>query len=246
MVSKVTDMPELKVFTFSPCWGLPTTGPFALKLLKWLDLAQMPYQQIFEDLPARGPKGKNPWIELDGERIGDTEVIIDRLAQISGFDIEASLTAEQRATSHAVRRMIEEHFHMVYEWELFVHPQGKSGVSQMAATVVPPFALGIATTFMRRQFRRQLYQRGLARHAPDLVAQKAIADIDAVSTLIADKPYFLGSAPSMADVSIYGLMYPMLKWPMHTPAADYIKSCPSLASYLERMHGATNAIRMAA
>ena len=30
---------DLKVFTFSPAWGLPTSGPFALKLLKWLDLA---------------------------------------------------------------------------------------------------------------------------------------------------------------------------------------------------------------
>ena len=30
-------MAELKVFTFSPAWGLRSSGPFAMKLLKWLD-----------------------------------------------------------------------------------------------------------------------------------------------------------------------------------------------------------------
>lgn len=88
-------MADLVVVTFSAGWGLPSQGPFALKLLKWLDLAGLAYVQRFEDLPQKGPKGKNPWIELDGERIGDTEVIIELLAKRSGFDIDAGLAPEE-------------------------------------------------------------------------------------------------------------------------------------------------------
>jgi hypothetical protein len=55
-------MTNLRVFTFSPHWGLPSAGPFAIKLLAWLELAKIPYEQVIEDNPGKGPKGKNPWI----------------------------------------------------------------------------------------------------------------------------------------------------------------------------------------
>lgn len=231
-------MTELTVFTFSPAWGLPTSGPFALKLLKWLDLAGLPYRQAIEDLPQKGPKGKNPWIELDGERMGDTEVIITTLAKRSGFDLEARLSPEQAALSHAVRRMIEEHFHMVLEWELFVHPAGRAGARAIAASVLPGPIATVATGYLARHFARQLHARGIARHAPDVIAAKAKADISAIEALVGDKPFLTGPLLSMADVSAYGLLYLMARWPMHTPAADEIKSRPRLMAYLERVHAA--------
>ena len=86
-------MSELRVFTFGPDWGLPTVGPFALKLLAWLKLAGIPYEQVIEANPRKGPKGKNPWIELDGERIGDSEVVIDLLSRRYGVSLDDGLTA---------------------------------------------------------------------------------------------------------------------------------------------------------
>ena len=239
-------MGALKVFTFSPAWGLPTTGPFALKLLKWLDLAGLPYQQVFRDLPSKGPKGKNPWIELDGRTIGDTEIIIETLERRSGFNIDAGLSPDQLAISHAIRRMIEEHFHMIYEWELFVHPDGAAGARQMVATVVPPIVAGPIAKYIGRRFKKQLHARGLARHEMPIVIRKARADIDAVEAILGAKSFLLGARPCMADVAIYGLMYPLSRWPMHTPAADDIKSRPRLLAYLERLHLLKAGTRMAA
>jgi glutathione S-transferase len=231
-------MAELRVFTFSPAWGLRSSGPFAMKLLKWLDLAGIPFTQVVEDLPNKGPKGKNPWIELDGERIGDTEIIIDLLSKRSGFDIDGGLLPDQRALSHAVRRMVEEHFHMVVEWELFVHPAGVEGTRKLSANAVPAPLAGLATSYMTRHFARQLHARGIARHAPEVIASKARADLDAIEALIGHGPYLVGKHQSMADVAIYGLLMPMARWPMKTPTADSIKSRPRLMAYLERMHEA--------
>jgi glutathione S-transferase len=229
---------DLKVFTFSPAWGLPTSGPFALKLLKWLDLAGLPYTQVIEDLPQKGPKGKNPWIEIDGERMGDTELIIATLARRSGFDVDAGLTPEQAALSHVVRRLIEEHFHMVLEWELFVHPAGRAGAREIAARALPGPIATAATGYLAGHFSRQLHARGLARHAPEVIAAKAKADIAAVEALVGDKPFLTGARLAMGDIAAYGLMYPMARWPMRTPAADEIKSRPRLMAYLERIHAA--------
>ena len=239
-------MSELSVFTFSPDWGLPTSGPFALKLTKWLELAGIPFRQRYEDRPSRGPKGKNPWVELDGELIADTEIIIARLAKSSGFDIDAALNAQQRALSHAIRRMMEEHFHMILEWELFVHPEGAAEVRRMAARQLPAVAAGAVASIVCRHFRRQLHARGIARHDPDTIAAKAKADIDALEALLGDGPFLFGARPCMADVSAYGLLAPMAAWPMHTPVADYIKTRPRLRAYLEAVANAKAEQRLAA
>lgn len=228
-------MTDLIVYTFSGAWGLPSTGPFALKLIKWLEIAGLPYRQQIENNPGKGPKGKNPWIELDGERVGDTEIIIGRLARRVGFDIEAGFAPEQRALSHVVRRMLEEHFHQVLEWELFVHPAGAAYIRELAGTMVPPFVAGTAASVYSARFRKQLHARGIARHSEDIIAAKGKADIDALETLLGSKPYLAGAQPSMADVSAYGLLAPLARWPMRTPVADYIKSRPTLVAYLERL-----------
>ena len=229
-------MPELVVVTFSAQWGLPTSGPFALKLVKWLDLAGIPYRQRFEDDSGKGPKKKNPWIEIDGEALGDTEIIIDMLARRHGFDIDARLTPEQRGLGHAVRRMVEEHFHMILEWELFVHPAAADCVRQMAAGagIPKPFTRPAAAMYSR-QMERQLYARGLARHDPAVILAKGKADIDALEALLGDKPFLLGDRPVMVDVSAFGLIAPMARWPMQTPVATYIKTRPRLLAYLDRV-----------
>lgn len=231
-------MTDLAVFTFAGDWGLPSTGPFALKLIKWLEIAGLPYRQEIENNPGKGPKGKNPWIELDGERIGDSEVIIDLLAKRSGFDIDARLDAEARARGHATRRMLEEHFHMVLEWELFVHPAGGAYIAEQIAAAAPALIAGAMTAMFRRHFRRQLVARGLGRHSVEVISAKGIADMEALEALLGDRPFIGGGRPAMADVSAYGLVAPMAKWPMHTPVAEYIKGRPALMRYIERLHDA--------
>ena len=50
---------KLTVFAFSPNpdWGLPSTGPFALKLILWLRLAGIEFDLEHEDDTRKGPKG---------------------------------------------------------------------------------------------------------------------------------------------------------------------------------------------
>lgn len=228
-------MSGLRVFTFSPAFDLPTGGPFALKLLKWLDIAGIPYEQVIEDDSGKGPNRKNPWIELDGERIPDSETIIEHLARLYRFDIDADLDAAELAQLHAFRRMIEEHLHMIFEWELFVHHNGFPFVLGIAKTMVPNLVARPAAAMFCRQMKKQLHARGLARHSDEVIARKGIADVDAIEAALGDKKYLAGNRPSLTDVSAYGMLQPMAKWPMRTPVADYIKSRPRLCAWLNRI-----------
>lgn len=229
-------MPDVRVYTFSALFdGLPAGGPFDLKLLAWLNLAKIPYSHKFQDDTRKGPKGKNPWIELDGERIGDSEIIISRLGSKFGVDLEAGLSAEQAAVAHVWRRTFEEHFHQVFEWELLVHPAGAEFMRGVMATQMPPVIGGVIFRMMQRGMSKQLYARGLARHSPDVIEAKGRQDVDALSHYLGDRQFLLGKKPSMADTAVFGQLAPMMVWPMKTPVALHVRTLPNLVAYCERM-----------
>jgi glutathione S-transferase len=229
-------MTEIRVHTFSNLFpGLPAGGPFDLKLLAWLNLAGIPYTHVFQDDTRKGPKGKNPWIELDGERIGDTEIIIDLLGSRFGVDLDDGLAPEQAAMGHAWRRTFEEHFHQVFEWELLVHPAGAAFMRRFVAGQMPPVIGGVAFKMMQRGMVGQLHARGIARHAPDVIEAKGRHDIDALSAFLGDRPYLVADRPVVADAAVFGQLAPMIVWPMETPVAQYLRTVPNVAAYCQRM-----------
>ena len=229
-------MSSLRVFTFAADFGLPTVGPFALKLLAWLNLAGIPYSQHHVDDSRKGPKGKSPWVEIDGEPVADSGVIIETLAKRHGFDIDASLDPVARADARMWSLTFEEHFHQVLEWELFGVPAGNAYIETTIRRDVPAVMVPIVSTMLRRHFLRQLWARGVSRHGPDGVTVAGIADVDAMlARLGANGPFLFGDKPCSADLSVFGMVAPMALWTMPTPVADYIKSKPAIHSYVDQM-----------
>ena len=88
-------------------WDTPNLSPFCTKLEAYLRMAEIPYEAIEGD-PRKAPKGKIPWIEVDGESIGDSSLIIDHLKRQLGDPLDARLSDEQHALGHAVKRMFED------------------------------------------------------------------------------------------------------------------------------------------
>lgn len=228
-------MTTLRVFTFSPDWKLPSAGPFAIKLLAWLELTGIPYEQIIEDNPRKGPKGKNPWIELDGELIGDSEFIIQLLSRRYGVDLDAGLNEEQKAVGLAWRRTFEEHFHQVLEWELFVHQAGAEYMRSSLSAKLPPIIGPAVFSMLRFHFRRQLHARGIGRFPPEVIEAKGRADVDALADFLGDRPFLLAEQPSTADTAVFGQLAPMAYWAMETPVASYVKSVRNIVDYCDRM-----------
>lgn len=64
----------------------------------------------------RSKKGQLPFIELNGEEIADSTIIVKELAQKFGKDLDAQLSIEQRNIAHATISMIENHLVWVIMW----------------------------------------------------------------------------------------------------------------------------------
>jgi len=65
-------------------------------------------------LKYRSSKGQLPFVEVNGEEIADSSVIIDKLSQHFGFELDANLSKEEKNNSHALISMIENHLCWVY------------------------------------------------------------------------------------------------------------------------------------
>lgn len=73
-------------------------------------------QNVDHKMKYRSKKGLLPFVELNGEEIADSALIIKELSQKFNNDLDAGLTAEQRNLAHATISMIENHLAWVVMW----------------------------------------------------------------------------------------------------------------------------------
>lgn len=59
------------------CRTLPNLSPYGLKLETYLKMTKIPYELDTKD--GRGPKGKIPWISLNGKHVADSQLCIEFL-----------------------------------------------------------------------------------------------------------------------------------------------------------------------
>ncbi|KAJ8970381.1 hypothetical protein NQ317_017180 [Molorchus minor] len=105
----------------------------------------------------RSKKGQLPFIELNGEEIADSAIIIKELSQKFGHDLDAILSAEQRNLAHATISMIENHLAWVVMWWRTKYPDQvlrgyKVNLQHALGTRIPN---GILNFFFKFAFGRK-------------------------------------------------------------------------------------------
>lgn len=218
-------------------WGTPNMSPFCGKLETYLRMSGTPYRAAAAN-PLKAPKGKVPFVELDGERIGDSQLIIERLeerlARTGKTPLDASLSPRERALGRSIRRMLEEgtYFTGVYlRWWTdggFAHLQRELG------RVMPaPFRLMLPV--IRRKVKKALLAQGTARHSFDEIRAMAIADFRACADLLGEQPFLLGDAPHVVDCTLYPFLEGQLRFPNDSPVKQAIAGMPNLVAYRDRI-----------
>jgi glutathione S-transferase len=225
---------KIRVFTFPPAWGLPTCGPFGLKLEVCLRMLEVPYERAYEADNSKGPKRKSPWIDDNGVVIGDTELILAHLERTRGVTIDRDLDANTRAHAHVFRESLEEHFHQIFEYELIVHDAGFPVLGAALAQHIPMEILQQMGPGLQAHLKSHLFERGILRHGVEDIDAKGRADVDAMVQILGDKNWFFGDRPTKADASAFGLLALLMKSELPTPTATYARSQPTLVKFVER------------
>jgi len=227
---------KLRLFAFGAGWGVPfpTSAPFPLKLDTWLRMANIPFVFVIANDPGKGPKGKSPWIEINGKRMGDSSLIIEYLAQRYAIDLDAHLDQQQRALSITIQRMLEEHYHQCFEHQLFFGMGAQARLREFASSMPIPLRW-LVSGVIKHTFRKQLYARGMGRHAEEVIIAQGKADLDALSVLLGDKAFMLGEQPAAIDACVFGFLGVSLYVDGDNPLYRHGAALDNLMRYCERM-----------
>ena len=101
----------IKLYQFTPAFGLPNASPFCMKLETYLRMAALPYDAPANANMMKSPKGKMPYIEDGAKVLGDSGLIIAYLKATYGDPLDAALSSAERAVSLAFQRLLEENLY---------------------------------------------------------------------------------------------------------------------------------------
>jgi len=209
-------------------------SPFCLKLETYLQLAGHPFRKTRGDV-RKAPKRKLPYIDDGGRIVADSRAIIDYLKATYGDPLDGNLTPRQSAEMHAWQRMIEESLYWTIVYSRWIDEDGWSAFSPRIFGFLPPPIRWIVPTLLRRRVARTLDGQGTLRHSKDEIYAIGGRDIQALATLLGDRPYMLGDKPTSLDASATGFLVNILQAPLETRLKADTARHINLVAYAERM-----------
>jgi glutathione S-transferase len=228
-------MSDVVVHQLPGAWGLPSISPFCLKLDLYLRMVGIPHQVVVDATPFRGPKGKLPWIEHDGRRIGDSGLIIEYLENRFGCDANAGLTVAERAVALALRRLIEENLYWTMVYDRWMVDENWSSFRDVILGGVPIPLRQVFAPVARRGVRRELEGHGIGLHSGDEIHAIGLRDIGAIGDFLADKPFMMGECATEVDAVAYGILPNIMNVPISSPIKDAALQRRNLVRYVERI-----------
>jgi glutathione S-transferase len=198
-------------------------------------MVQLPFQTVVDATPFRAPKGKLPWVEHEGRRIGDSGLIIEYLEGRFGCDADACLSNNERAITHSLRRLIEENLYWTMVYDRWVVESNWAIARDVILGGIPVPIRSLIAPIARRGVRKQLEAHGIGRHSRDEIAAIGRSDVAAVAEFLGEKAFLMGNAPTQIDAVAYGLLANIATVPIESPIRDEIKNRSNLNRYIERV-----------
>jgi glutathione S-transferase len=226
---------ELVVHQLPSAWGLPSISPFCLKLDVYLRMTGVPFRAVVDATPFAGPKGKLPWIEHDGRKIGDSGLIVEYLERRFGCDPNATLSPAERGVARAMRRLIEENLYWAMVYDRWIVEDNWRRFRDVVLGGVPALLRPAVAVFARRGVRGQLRGHGIGLHTRDEIHSIACGDVAAIADFLGDKSFLMGDVPTEVDAVAYGLLPNIMNVPIESPVKDAALARPNLVAYVDRM-----------
>lgn len=210
---------------------MPNLSPFCTKLETYLRMAEVPHTLAPMKL-GQMPKGKIPYVHMDGAFMGDSQLIIETLEKRLGDKaLDAGITRREAALGRLARRTLEEATYFIGVYVRWYLDEGWVAMRGEFKKQVPAIVLPI----IRRGQKKKLHLQGTSRHSADEVMEMGAADFAAIAELLGDQPYFLGDRPRTVDCTVFAFAEAVLGFPIDSPLKAAASKHANLAAYRQRI-----------
>jgi glutathione S-transferase len=225
----------ITLYKFGPFLGTPDSSPFVIKVMMLLKLAGLSYREV-QGNPFKGPHKLLPYIEDDGARIADSNLIRRHVERKYRHDFDAGLSREEKAAAWAVERMCEDHLYFaMLDMRWISTANFRNGLGRHMFGPIPAPVRPVVKFLLRRMNAKRLRGHGLGRLAGPEIAGLACRDVDALAALLGDKPFLMGATPCSADPFVFGIVTAILTPPLESPLRSAMQKHANLAAYRDRV-----------
>jgi len=226
----------LKLYGFGAKFGLADPSPFVLKVDAWLRMAEIPYQLIAGvEYLRQAPKGKLPFIEDAGQKIGDSFFILNYLKQQYGNPLDASLSPEQLAISRLIIRSLDENFYWCLIQSRWVRDESWPEVKAAFFGAMPFPLKHIVALVARHSTCSAFLKQGMGRHSEAEILAIAEETLSSLSVLLGSKDYFFGERPSTLDAVAFGFLAQVILASLDSPLRQLACGYGNLVDYCKRI-----------
>ena len=224
----------LTLFSYPDLFGVADNNPYGLKVFAFLKLCGLDFRHVHIIGTKAAPRGQLPYIDDDGEILGDSDRIIAHLKQRNRLTIDGDLSREQLRTDLLLRRLLDDlYWVMSYSrwsddafWPLFRNEMLKTHAA------LTPDMLEKAREY---NFQRYYYQ-GVGRYAPGDVYARGLADLGALAEMTPERGFLFSPGPTSADAGLYGFIANIHFFKINTPLKLFMDAHKNLVRHCEEIH----------
>lgn len=218
---------------FGRAFGLADPSPFVTKAEVLLRMSGLPFERKPSN-PAKGPKGKIPWIVDDGVAISDSTFIRWHLEKKHGINFNAGYSPAEIATGWAFEKMLEDHTYWTVISVRWLNDDNFNKGPRIFFNPVPALIRPLVCKMIRKKVAKNLHAQGTGRHTDADIARLGIADVDAVAAFLGDKPFLLGNEPCGSDATVYAFAASALCKLFDSRVRDAAEGHANLVAYVAR------------
>eukprot|EP00096_Caligus_rogercresseyi_P011969 TRINITY_DN4873_c0_g1_i1.p1 TRINITY_DN4873_c0_g1~~TRINITY_DN4873_c0_g1_i1.p1 ORF type:complete len:401 (+),score=207.61 TRINITY_DN4873_c0_g1_i1:138-1340(+) len=236
---------KVYLYQFNRSMNVPSISPYCFKVESWLKLNNIKYENVDHKSKLRSRKGLLPFVELNGEEISDSDIIIKTLGKKFEKDLDEGLTQEQKNVQHAMLTMVDNHLlWLVSQWRTRHMDHLVKGYKMNLQSLSgfkfpnPLISFYLKHTYIRKAIRK-VKATGLGEYSNEELDTMGKNDLKVLSDLLGEKQFFFGDEPHSLDLNAFVQLAMLLcveKEVVECPLRDYLEAeCTNLVGLFNRM-----------
>ena len=226
----------LTLYSYPSLFGVADNNGYGLKVFAFLRLAGLPFvhEHLFDASAA--PRAQLPFLDDDGERIGDSDAIIAHLVKRHGVTLDAGLDQRQRNLNLMLGRLLDD-LYWVMSYSRWKDERYWPAFRDALLREHPRLtAEGLLAA--RDYNAKRYYFQGIGRYEPDAVYARGLADLGVLADAVPASGHVHGGIPTSVDAAIYGFIANIHFYDIDTPLKRFVDAHAALRMHCTRMHAA--------
>jgi len=219
----------ITLYSYPQLFGLEDNNPYGLKVFAFLTMNGLSFEHRHVLDTSDAPRGQLPYLDDDGDIIGDSDSIIAHLKHRYKLPLDDAWSAQATSIDLLLRRTLDD-LYWVMSYSRWRDDRFWPGFRDALLAQHPELTVDMLESARRYNFERYRYQ-GIGRYEPEAAYERGVADLRAIAHLLGEGPFIFGAEPTSTDAGLYGFIASIYFYDIDTPLKRHVLTQENLVNH---------------